>query len=129
VWAYRLTSGIYYPSPSISYQVGFAAKTSILTALLSAVTWVVPVIRARCIGYVKAALIVGLGTQVLLTLRSVLSLYFDGLPYSPSTMFAEYNWLTFILEVGPIVSLASVLLTIGVMWIAKRPPLPNDQLS
>ena len=96
-WAYGLTQGVYYPNASIQSQVQLAAQVSILTALLSSLTLIGPVVRARKMGYLKAALIVGFGTEVLFVLRSILSRQFIGVPASPSTLFSEYNWLTLIL--------------------------------
>ena len=122
VWAYGLTQGVYYPNASIQSQVQLAGQVSMLTALLSFLTLIGPVVRARKMGYLKAALIVGFGTEVLLALRSILSWQFIGVPASPSTLFSEYNWLTFILEVGPLVSLSAVLLTSAVLWVARRLP-------
>jgi hypothetical protein len=121
-----LTQAVYYPNVSIQGQVKLAAEVSILTAILSFSTSIGPVLYARTMGYLKAALIVGLGTEVLLALRSILSWQFQGLPDSPSTLFSEYNWLTFILEVGPLVSLSAVLLTSAVFWVARRVPEPVE---
>jgi hypothetical protein len=59
VWAYALTHGVYDPSPSITYQLILAAKVSLLTAVLSAMTWIGPVTHGRRISLARAVLQVG----------------------------------------------------------------------
>ena len=117
VWAYALTHGVYDPSPSITYQLILAAKVSVVTAALSAVTWIWPVIRGRRISVARIALQVGLGTQAILAILAVVGWLS---PISPSLFFAEYNWLTFILEVGPVVSATVMLLTICAISVRVR---------
>lgn len=133
VWAYALTDGPYYPLPSVRYQIELAAAISVSTVLLSFVTWVAPVMYARRMSYLKACLIAGFGTEMLLALRALLSsqVFFDWKSQSyfidhfvsPSTLFAEYNWLTYVFEVGPLISLMAALLTGVALRVAKRMPI------
>jgi hypothetical protein len=133
VWAYALTHGPYYPLPSIRYQIELAAGISVSTVLLSFVSWIAPVMHARRMSYLKACLIAGFGTELLLALRALLSSqvifdwkfqsFFIDQFISPSTLFAEYNWLTYIFEVGPLISLMAALLTGAALRIAKRMPI------
>jgi hypothetical protein len=118
--------------PSIEYQIEVAAKLSISTALLALASWIYPIVHARRMRYIKALLISGVGTELMLALRALISsqAIFDWnsrSPFveqfvSPSTLFGEYNWLTYIFEVGPLVSIAAALLTCVGIWIAKRMP-------
>jgi hypothetical protein len=119
VWAYALTQGPYYPLPSIDYQIRLAAKISISTAILSFVSCIVPIIHARRMAFDRAFFTVAIGTELLLAIRALLcsQVIFDWNSQSnfveqfisPSTLFAEYNWLTYIFEVGPVVSLLAAL--------------------
>jgi hypothetical protein len=128
--------GPHYPLPSIRDQIELAAAISISTVLLSFVSWIAPVMHARRMSYLKACLIAGFGTEMLLALRALLSSqvlfdwnsksFFIDHFVSPSTMFAEYNWLTYVFEVGPLISLMAALLTGAALRIAKRMPIGSE---
>jgi len=123
--------------PSIRFQIELAAKISISTALVSLPFWSVSIFRAREIGYLKALAVSGLGTELLLTIRALISsqVVFNWTSQSPiveqfvspSLLFAEYNFFTYIFEVGAVVSVSVSLPTCGTLWIAKR--TPSDALS
>ncbi len=55
---------------------------------------------------------VGVPIQIFLSIYAIVGLQLRGKQelIFPSTFFAEYNWLTFILEVAPTVSVATSLL-------------------
>jgi hypothetical protein len=130
VWAYALMEGLYYPMPSITSQVELAAKLSISTAFLALGVSILALVKAPQMTYRKAMLISGLGTEGLLIIRGLISsnVFFEWNARSsfvrqfasPSLLFGEYNFLTYIFEVGICMSAAAGLLTLGTIWIKRR---------
>jgi hypothetical protein len=92
--------------------------------------------QARRMSYLKACLTAGLGTEMLLAVRALLSSqvifgwksqsFFIDQFISPPALFSEYNWLTYIFEVGPLISVMAALLTAAALWIAKRMPIGSQ---
>jgi hypothetical protein len=61
-----------------------------------------------------------LKAQASLTIYGLLGWRLPSTWINPSTFFAEYNWLTFILEVSPPLSIISGMLLFALVW-TKRP--------
>jgi hypothetical protein len=56
-------------------------------------------------------------TQICLTAYGIIGCCHNSSTWlNPSTFFAEYNWLTFILEIGPLVSISTSALTFIFLW-------------
>jgi len=110
VYFYNLWGSIHYPFASRSQQIIIAFRTALIATIISSgISWLVTGSNPRLgIRMLRAALT----TQATLTVFAVSGLRFAiatrQLPIVdwgfPATFFAEYNWLTFILEVAPATS-------------------------
>jgi len=116
VYFYGLLRGAdIYPLGGDREQGIAAARTAVFATVVS--FWAIWIATKPGVRLTTALWRVELGIQISLTLFAIagwqsasrLDLIF------PSTFFAEYNWLTFILEVAPATSVAAALL-VGMCW-------------
>ena len=70
--------------------------------------------------------IAALSAQASLTVYAILSWSTPSTWLNPSTFFAEYNWLTFIFEVSPALSIIVSVLLFGLVW---KKPAPRGELA
>ena len=103
----------------------FAALRTALIATLGS-SWSLWLALGSKRSYAKTLVLNGIAIQVSLTLYAIGGPLTEGDSslaqfLLPATFFAEYNWLTFIFEVGPVTAIAASLL----LWLALlRSPLP-----
>jgi hypothetical protein len=115
VYFYNLSGSTYYPFESRSQQIITAFRTALIATIISSgISWLVTASKPRLR---MSMLRVALTTQAILTLFALsghrLAISTRQLPILdwgfPSIFFAEYNWMTFILEVAPATSIAVLL--------------------
>jgi|SRR5581483_2962252 len=116
VYFYSLFHSIRYPFEGPSQQILVAFRTALIATFSSTVVvWFAAGRKERTR---TVTLRTALATQATLTLFAVIGFRLairdktisGGDCAFPSTFFAEYNWLTFILDVAPLTSIAAALL-------------------
>jgi len=116
IYFYGLLRGAdIYPLGGNREQGIAAARTAFSATVVS--SWAIWIATKQGLRLTTALWRLGLGIQISLTLLAIAgwqSASRLGLIF-PSTFFAEYNWLTFILEVAPATSVAAALL-VGMCW-------------
>ena len=123
MYFYNMALGatVVYPFKSRTEQGAAIVETAVIATLCS--SWAIWFGLSRKRSRIIMALCAAIGTEVSLAVFSVVGLQ-SGLgdwsssldPIFRSTFFAEYNCLTFILEVAPVTSCVVGLL---VFWVAR----------
>jgi len=110
-----LGSSTIYPFKNASEQGVAILKTAVSATLVS--SWAIWLGTKGDSSFGKILLKAGIPMQLTFALYAVIGLNVDMADRRmsiewifPSTFFAEYNWLTFILEVAPVTALAASLL-------------------
>lgn len=124
-------AGIIYPFRNHSEQ-GFAVFRTAVTATIVS-SWAIWLGARGRRGLGSILLRTGLATQASLALYAIVGLRMATADWRspldfifPATFFAEYNWLTFILEVAPVTSVAASLL---LYLISRREPQSVGAIS
>lgn len=103
-----------YPFQSYIGEILAVIRTSLMATVLSlGVVWIG---SHRGDSPKKALLLAGVYFQASLSVYALAGWYFHTTWLTPSTFFAEYNFLTFALEVAPTTSAAGVVLLYLVGW-------------